>query len=107
MNEKQLENKILNYLATRKNCFAFKFKDQAKFINGRYRKSSWEINGISDLCCLLSNGVTLWLEVKTEKGRQSKHQIAFENIVKEFGGKYFVVRNVEDVEEIIKTNGNL
>lgn len=103
MTEKQIENQILSYLATRKECFAFKFKDQAKFIGGRYRKSNWEINGVADLCCLMDNGLTLWLEVKTDKGKQSKNQKNFEKIIKKHKGYYHVVRSVEETRKIIET----
>lgn len=100
MTEKQLENAMLQYLAHRNDCYAFKFKDQAKFINGRYRKSPWEINGVSDLCVLVEDHV-LWIEVKTKKGRQSEHQKNFEKIITKWGGFYAVVRSIEELKELM------
>ena len=42
--------------------------------------------------------VSVWLEVKTKKGRISENQKAFNDVIKSFGGFYFVVRSIEDVE---------
>ena len=101
ISEKQLENSILQYLAMRNDCFAFKFKDQSKRINNSYRRNPWEVNGVSDICVLLADGRTLWVEIKTDAGRQSKSQIFFEKKVKEFGGEYFIARSIEDVKAIL------
>ena len=42
--------------------------------------------------------VSVWLEVKTKKGRISENQKAFNEVIKSFGGFYYVVRSIEDVE---------
>ena len=42
--------------------------------------------------------VSVWLEVKTKKGRISENQRAFNEVIKSFGGFYYVVRSIEDVE---------
>ena len=33
-------------------------------------------------------------------GRLSDHQKEFERLIEENGGRYFVIRNIEDVQEI-------
>jgi len=52
--------------------------------------------GISDLVAV-KEGLTVWIEVKTAKGKLSKHQQQFQKQIKEFGGIYIVVRGVEDI----------
>ena len=42
--------------------------------------------------------VSVWLEVKTKKGRISANQKAFQESVEAAGGFYYVVRSIEDVE---------
>jgi len=42
--------------------------------------------------------VSVWLEVKTKKGRISENQKVFGGVIKSYGGFYSVVRSIEDVE---------
>lgn len=99
--ERQIESSILEYLNYRKDCFAFKFKDQSLFANGSYRKGKYEINGISDIGCLLDDGRILWLEVKKPKAYQSKYQKMFQENLEKLGHLYFVVRSVKEVASIL------
>ncbi len=85
----------------RRDCFAFKVKDQALQVNGRYRKNPYAINGVADICVFLDSS-TMWLEVKTEKGRQSESQKEFQARVERWRGLYHVVRSIDDVREILK-----
>ena len=45
--------------------------------------------------------VSVWLEVKTKKGRISENQKAFNEVIKSYGGFYYVVRSIEDVELVL------
>ena len=63
--------------------------------------------GMADLHLTVSVSdipVSVWFEVKSGKGRQSKNQKAFGNRILAFGGWYFIVRSIDDcikaVEEI-------
>ena len=56
--------------------------------------------GISDMIAL-KDGRVLFLEVKTERGKQSDNQMQFEHDIEWSGGEYYVVRSVEDMAEII------
>jgi hypothetical protein len=58
-------------------------------------------SGVSDLI-ILGNKTILFMEVKTDTGRQSKAQVLFQSIVEKFGFKYVVVRNVKDVVDSIQ-----
>ena len=58
-------------------------------------------SGVSDLIMLYPKRSLTFLEVKTQKGKQSDKQKKFESRVCEHGFKYYVVRSVEDVAEIL------
>ena len=64
-----------------------------------YRPSSNK--GMADIHATVLVGdipVSVWLEVKTKKGRISANQKAFQESVEAAGGFYYVVRSIEDVE---------
>lgn len=48
------------------------------------------------------NGKCYWLELKTDKGRQSIEQQAFQSIAPKFGAEYRVVRNIGDISDLLK-----
>ena len=45
--------------------------------------------------------VSVWLEVKTKKGRISDNQKAFNEVIAAAGGFYYVVRSIDDVELVV------
>ena len=45
--------------------------------------------------------VSVWLEVKTKKGKLSANQKAFQESVEAAGGFYYVVRSIDDVELVV------
>ena len=53
--------------------------------------------GFPDLTAL-KNGTTLYIEVKTQTGKQSAYQVEFERICKAHGGTYVLARSVEDLK---------
>ena len=55
--------------------------------------------GLPDII-VIAGGLFFGLEVKKSDGRQSPDQKAFEKWVKDHGGRYHVVRSVEDVKAI-------
>lgn len=64
------------------------------------QQSALSHKGVSDLTAV-KKGVTLWIEIKTGKGRQSKHQAEFEKNIKEQQGHYLVARSFEDVDNYL------
>lgn len=60
------------------------------------------VPGESDLTVFCKGGRTIFLEVKTSAGRQSKLQKHFEEYIKSLGYEYYVVRSVEDALEIVE-----
>lgn len=58
--------------------------------------------GMADLSGFLApSGRAIYIEVKAEKGRQSKEQIQFQNLCRKFGAIYIVARDVATVEKAI------
>ena len=60
-----------------------------------YKKAIGLFPGASDLIILLPKKC-VFVEVKTEKGKQSERQIEFEKIVKDLGFAYLLVRSLDD-----------
>ena len=46
--------------------------------------------------------VSVWLEVKTKRGKLSPNQKAFQESVESAGGYYYVVRSIDDVDLAIQ-----
>ncbi len=57
------------------------------------------VKGIADLVAMKA-GRTVWVEIKTQTGTQSDHQVAFERAVVAHDGEYRVARCVDDVADL-------
>lgn len=55
--------------------------------------------GICDIIAI-KNGVTLYIEVKTPKGKLSEYQEIFKADIERSGGIYLVARSFDDVQEV-------
>jgi hypothetical protein len=71
-------------------------------IRGANRKAMGLNAGVSDLV-FIHRGLTYFIELKTEIGRQSEAQKGFEQLLKVEGFDYFIVRNLESFQTIIKS----
>ena len=106
--EKEIENQILHYLHFASGAYAWKVNNTGVFDPKKKvfrRKSKYDVNGQADITCVLHTkrgSVTVFLEVKTPTGTQSKSQKEFESNITSVGGHYFIVRSVEDVIECLK-----
>lgn len=60
------------------------------------------IPGESDLTLFCRGGRTVFIEVKTGTGRQSKKQKKFQAAVERLGFEYIILRSVEDAERFIE-----
>lgn len=60
------------------------------------------IPGESDLTLFCRGGRTVFIEVKTPTGRQSKKQKKFQAAVERLGFEYIILRSVEDAERFIE-----
>lgn len=70
----------------------------------KIHQSLGSYRGIADLYAL-KDGYSIWIEVKTPKGRLSKHQEKFRDDVLAHGGTYIVARSVEDVRNYVDKYG--
>ena len=75
-------------------------KDKFTIINAM-KRAGW-VKGIADITLHLPKGVTLCLELKTERGKQSKEQIEVENKLMKLGHNYLVVRSLDMLKEIMR-----
>lgn len=57
------------------------------------------MRGLPDIVVILK-GQYVGLEVKPPKGKQSEHQIEFERLLKEAGGRYHVVTSIDEVMKL-------
>lgn len=71
--------------------------------NNSYFLESGVLQGVSDLVIVLPNKV-LFVELKTERGKQSKSQKEFEAKLISIGYEYYIIRSLEDFKELIKSN---
>lgn len=60
------------------------------------------IPGESDLTLFCRGGRTVFIEVKTPTGRQSKKQKKFQAAVERLGFEYIIMRSVADAEKFIE-----
>jgi hypothetical protein len=98
LTEDQIEQACLQYL-TAKKWFAFKFKDQALFANGRYRRAKpFQINGVADAFAS-KDGKHVWIEFKTKTGSQSQSQKEFQKNIEMQGGNYWLIRSLDELKE--------
>jgi hypothetical protein len=68
---------------------------------GKRIKNMGGRKGIADLI-LMYNNKTIYIEVKTDKGKLSKEQKEFQEICEKNNQPYFVVRNVDEVVKAIE-----
>jgi len=65
-------------------------------ISGAIGKATGITPGVSDMILLIPPGKTLFLEFKTETGRQSNKQIEWEKTVTNAGFEYHIIRSIND-----------
>lgn len=99
--EKDIQNTICEYLELKRRCF-FRVNNIPAFnriAGGGFtmrRLPKYTPRGLPDII-VVAGGLFYALEVKTPVGRQSPEQKEFEALVKKHGGKYHVVRSLEEV----------
>ena len=104
--ESDIQNAICEYLEAKQRCF-FRLNNIPAFNKGEggkitmRRLPKYTPRGLPDIV-VVAGGLFYALEVKkgNPKTYQSKDQKIFESNIKKHGGKYFVVRSINDVQEI-------
>lgn len=99
--EKDVEWECLTYLASQgwwpwKNPTVGVWDARAQ----SYRRSSnpFLITGASDIIAI-RDGLVIFVEVKSDRGRQSKAQKIFEDNIKKRGGFYYLVHSLQELKE--------
>ena len=98
MRESDIQNTICEYL-TMKGYFFFRvntipvYDTKTKVFR---RMPKYAKAGVSDLILIL-NGQFVGLEIKQEHGIQSEHQKLFQQGVERNGGKYLLIRSLNDL----------
>src|ERR1700760_1322474 len=57
--------------------------------------------GISDWVYMANDGRAIWIELKTDRGEQSREQILFEALCSRYGHSYYICRSYEQFWAII------
>jgi hypothetical protein len=66
------------------------------------RRIRASVEGAPDLIGLLApHGRFLGIECKSDSGKQTSVQIAFQRMIESFGGLYILARSVEDVTTVL------
>lgn len=73
-------------------------RDNSNSVTGAIRKSMGVLAGVADTQLAMARGgyFGLYIEFKSEVGRQRKEQVEFQQRVEQQGYKYVVVRSVEE-----------
>lgn len=104
LKESDIQNSICEYLQAKQRCFfrlnnipAFNRQDGGGFTMRRLPK--FTPRGLPDII-VVAGGLFFALEVKKPKGYQSPDQKIFQALVEKHGGRYHVVRSIDDVQKI-------
>lgn len=96
--ESDIQKAILDYLCARRIFHYRNNTGAAKMQNGRF--VSFGIKGAPDIVCV-HKGKYIGIEVKSEKGKQSDEQKAFQKALEFAGGIYILARSLDDVRAML------
>lgn len=82
-----------NYLVIRVNSANFGRFNQYN-CSGWFTPKLHKTKGVADLYCLSPDGISYWLELKSQTGSQTDDQKSFMNHVKARKGKYIIIDNL-------------
>lgn len=98
--ESEVVSAVCEYLALR-NYFFWRQNNAGIYdvTQRRFRSMPlWSMKGVSDVI-LLNDGTIHFIECKSSKGSQSQEQKAFQRAVEENGGRYYIVKNLDDLRD--------
>jgi len=106
MTEAQLQQNIIiwfrnNYQMNGKGLI-FSVANESTYKNKVF-KNTGTLSGVSDLIVILDNKV-LFVELKTETGKQSENQIKFQTNIENLNQNYYLVRSLDQFKNIINEN---
>ena len=99
--ESKIQRHVVNYLRLElRQCgglvFAVPNGGKRSKIEARIQVAEGTLHGVSDLILLLPNSRTVFVEMKTDKGKQSEYQKQFEDSVTNLGFEYVIWRSIDD-----------
>lgn len=100
--EHLLQTSIIQYLRLKK-ILVFAVPNGAKrnLFVAKQLKDEGVLAGVSDLIIVLKNKV-VFVEIKTNKGRQQKTQKEFQKKVEELGHDYLIWRSIDDAIRFVE-----
>jgi|LakMenEpi12Oct12_1017442.scaffolds.fasta_scaffold00774_3 hypothetical protein len=99
--EKFIEKEIIHYLRL-KGWVAIKVRTSGRIVQGKVLSLPKDELGVSDIIACDPDGRFHAIEVKNKVGRQSDYQRRFEKEVQAKGGRYTILRSLEEVIEYVK-----
>jgi len=109
--EHSLQVSVLLYLSlhAQPDVFAFAIPNAGKrsVWAGRRLKDEGLTPGVADLCVMLDEGATGWIEMKTRGGKQSLPQRMFEEMCLKLGHHYALCRDLPEAIDALRGWGAL
>lgn len=107
LSEHQIQASIVaywneNYPQYRKCLFHVQQKASNALEGARF-KTLGVTAGVSDLILLAPNGLTYFLELKDDKGKQSDHQKAFESQATSLNHHYLIIRSLDEFKALLSS----
>lgn len=105
--EAELQKSIIDYIHQNyPQLLVFSVPNEATYRRRNYFHQLGMLSGVSDLILVFLNGV-IFIECKAPRGKQSVEQTNFQKRVEALGFKYFIVRDLEEIKNIINNELNL
>jgi hypothetical protein len=74
--------------------------------SGAFLKKQGMVSGVSDLAFIRLDGTMVFIELKVPKGKQSDNQKWWQSVVERCNSSYYIVRTLEEFQELINLNIN-
>jgi hypothetical protein len=81
-------------------CLCYNNNNSVGGYRGKINKFLGVVKGRSDMV-LYHNGISIMIELKTEKGRQSPGQKTWQDLMVSQGFEYYIIRSLEEFKELI------
>ena len=81
-------------------CLCYNNNNSVGGLRGKLNKFLGVVKGRSDMV-LYYKGFSVMIELKTEKGRQSDSQSAWQYLMINQGFRYYIIRSLEEFKELI------
>jgi hypothetical protein len=102
--EREIQKQVIEWLRYQRNIYFMRNNTGSFRITRKDGSVGWCVNGKrgSPDIILCKGGEFIGLEIKTQYGRVSCEQRQAEKDIKQAGGKYFVIRSLEEAIKLIK-----